>query len=177
VNPSLDPADLVQTDAWLVLRLVVAAALAGIVGWERELAHKQAGLRTHMLVGFAAATFTVLGGLAMDTAQSGDGLRADPIRVIQAVALGVGFLGGGAISGRGRHGRARGLTTAASIWATAAIGIAAGIGHYLLAVGATVLQLAILHGVARFDSVAAGRARRKREHGETDQRQRTEDAR
>jgi putative Mg2+ transporter-C (MgtC) family protein len=148
-----------QADALLVIRLVVAAGLAAVAGWDRERAHKQAGLRTHMLVGLAAATFTGLGTIAMGAAQSSEGLRADPVRVIQAVALGIGFLGGGAISASKRQGRARGLTTAASIWATAAVGIAAGLGHYVLAVGATVLQLGILRGVARLEDSARTSAR------------------
>lgn len=90
---ALSPDTTAQTDALLVGRLVVAAALAAVVGWEREQAHKLAGLRTHMLVGLAAATFTVLGTIAMEATASSAGLRADPVRVIQAVALGVGFLG------------------------------------------------------------------------------------
>jgi putative Mg2+ transporter-C (MgtC) family protein len=102
-------------------------------------------------VGLAAALYTALGTLAL--AQVPDlapGTRGDPVRVIQAVALGIGFLGGGVISA-GRSDGAGHLTTAASIWSTAAIGIAAGLGHYTLAVGATALQLIILHGVARLE--------------------------
>jgi putative Mg2+ transporter-C (MgtC) family protein len=138
-------------DATLLLRLVVAAVLAAAVGWEREQAGKSAGLRTHMLVGLAAALYTALGMLGMEHAAKGPGLRADPIRVIQAVALGIGFLGGGSIAAAKSGGHVTGLTTAASIWTTAAVGIAVGTGRYLLAVGATVLQFAVLRGLARFD--------------------------
>ena len=162
---ALSPDTTAQTDALLVGRLVVAAALAAVVGWEREQAHKLAGLRTHMLVGLAAATFTVLGTIAMEATASSAGLRADPVRVIQAVALGVGFLGGGAISASRRGGHAGGLTTAASIWATAAVGIAAGLGHYVLAAGATLLQLAILHGVALLERRAPPPARDRSDPG------------
>ena len=141
----------------LLLRLVVACALAAALGWEREQAGKPAGLRTHTLVGFAAALYTTLGTLAAGALHNADpGFRADPIRVVQAVALGVGFLGGGVITAGSRHGEGHvsGLTTAASIWATAAIGIAVGLGHYVLAAGATLLQLLVLHGLERFERPA-----------------------
>src|SRR5439155_20282888 len=123
-----------------------AAALAAALGWEREQAGKPAGLRTHMLVGLAAALYTALGTLAIAGAPAAPGIRGDPGRIIQAIALGIGFLGGGVISAGRSDGRAHHLTTAASIWCTAAIGIACGLGHYALALGATVLQLIILHG-------------------------------
>jgi putative Mg2+ transporter-C (MgtC) family protein len=143
-------------EAMLLLRLAVATALAAAVGWEREQAGKPAGLRTHMLVGLASALYTGLATLAIAEAPGlAPGVRGDPGRIIQAVALGIGFLGGGVISA-GRHdGRSHNLTTAASIWSTAGIGIAVGLGHYLLAVGATLLQLVVLHAFARFDRRAA----------------------
>jgi putative Mg2+ transporter-C (MgtC) family protein len=140
------------TQLLLLLRLVAAGILSGILGWERESAHKPAGLRTHMLVGIASALFTVLAELAVvDYPGASNGMRADPIRVIQAVAIGVGFLGSGVIFVSQNEERVRGLTTAGSIWATAAIGIAAGLGYYILAVGATVVLLLVLRGMARFD--------------------------
>jgi putative Mg2+ transporter-C (MgtC) family protein len=136
----------------LLLRLLLAAALAAILGWERESAHKSAGLRTHMLVGIASALFTVLAELAVrDYSGADGGLRADPIRVIQAVAIGVGFLGSGVIFVSKTGESVLGLTTAGSIWATAALGIAAGLGYYILAVGATLLLLIVLRGMSRFD--------------------------
>ena len=136
----------------LLLRLVLAGALAAILGWERESAHKSAGLRTHMLVGIASALFTVLAELAVREYPGEDGgLKADPIRVIQAVAIGVGFLGSGVIFVSKSGETVLGLTTAGSIWATAAIGIAAGLGYYVLAVGATLLLLVVLRGMSRFD--------------------------
>ena len=135
-----------------LLRILVAAALAALLGFEREHARKPAGLRTHMLVGIAAALYTSLAELSVRGYEGHpDGLNADPIRVIQAVALGVGFLGGGMIvTGRGGE-DVKGLTTAASIWATAAVGIAAGFAHYILAVGATVLLLVVLRLLMWFD--------------------------
>lgn len=133
-------------------RLVVAALLAAVLGWERERAGKAAGLRTHMLVGIASALYTALAGLATaDVARSGGAFQADPIRVIQAVAVGIGFLGGGMIFVSRDQDRVVGLTTAASIWATAAMGMAVGLAHYRLAVGATVLLALVLRVLMRFD--------------------------
>jgi putative Mg2+ transporter-C (MgtC) family protein len=145
-----------QAELHLLLRLVLASALAAVLGWERQQAGKAAGLRTHTLVGLAAALYTGLGTLAGAELHSADpGFRADPIRILQAVALGVGFLGGGVITaGPREQGHVSGLTTAASIWSTAAIGIAVGLGHYALAAGATLLQLLVLHGLARFERPA-----------------------
>ena len=128
-------------------RLVVAALLAGVLGWERERAGKSAGLRTHMLVGIAAALYTGLAEVA--SVELGAG-RSDPVRAIQAVAMGIGFLGGGIIFVN-RNDRVEGLTTAASIWATAAMGVAAGLGHFRLATGVTMVLAIVLHVLARFD--------------------------
>jgi putative Mg2+ transporter-C (MgtC) family protein len=142
----------VNPELQLLVRLLVAAALAGTLGWERESARKAAGLRTHMLVGIAAALYTSIGQLSVqDMAAQSENFQADPIRAIQAVAIGIGFLGSGVIFMSRTEDRVYGLTTAASVWATAAIGIAAGLGHYILAVGATVLLLLVLRGLARFD--------------------------
>jgi putative Mg2+ transporter-C (MgtC) family protein len=145
---SVDP----ELQLLLLIRLVAAGGLSAVLGWEREVARKPAGLRTHMLVGVASALFTVLAELAvMDYPGDQGGMRADPIRVIQAVAIGVGFLGSGVIFVSKSDESVQGLTTAGSIWATAAIGIAAGLGYYILAVGATLLLMLVLRGMARFD--------------------------
>jgi putative Mg2+ transporter-C (MgtC) family protein len=128
-----------------LLRILVAAALAALLGYERERAGKAAGLRTHMLVGIASALYTALAELSVRGYEGHpESLTADPIRAIQAVALGVGFLGGGMIVTRRDGADVKGLTTAASIWATAAVGIAAGFAHYVLALGATLLLLVVL---------------------------------
>jgi len=137
----------VHPDFVILGRLVEAALLAGVLGWERERAGKSAGLRTHMLVGIAAALYTGLAEVA--SVELGAG-RSDPLRAIQAVAMGIGFLGGGIIFVN-RNDRVQGLTTAASIWATAAMGVAAGLGHFRLAAGVTVLLAIVLHVLARFD--------------------------
>jgi len=137
----------VHPDYIILGRLVVAALLAGVLGWEREHAGKSAGFRTHMLVGISAALYTGVAELATQEL----GGRSDPVRAVQAVAMGIGFLGGGMIFVNRNNDRVQGLTTAASIWATAAMGIAAGLGHYRLAVGVTVLLAIVLHLLARFD--------------------------
>jgi len=106
-----------------------------------------------MVVGIASALFTALGELALqDQAITAESVaRGDPVRVIQAVAVGIGFLGSGVIFVAKEGDRVRGLTTAASIWATAGVGIAAGSGRFLLAVGSTVLLMLVLRVMARFD--------------------------
>jgi putative Mg2+ transporter-C (MgtC) family protein len=141
-----------RTELVLLLRLMVAGVLGGVLGWERESARKPAGLRTHMLVAIASALFTVLAELAVTQFPGeGGGLRADPIRVIQAVSIGIGFLGSGVIFVSKSGDTVRGLTTAASIWATAAIGIAVGLQHYVLGLGATLLLMLVLRGMSRFE--------------------------
>ncbi len=136
-----------------LIRLLVAAGLAAALGWEREHARKSAGLRTHMLVGIAAALYTAIAQLAVaDIPPNEQGFQADPIRAIQAVAIGIGFLGSGVIFVSRHEDRVQGLTTAASIWATAAIGIASGLEHYVLAAGATILMLFVLRVLVRFDA-------------------------
>jgi putative Mg2+ transporter-C (MgtC) family protein len=118
-----------------VVRLLVAVALAAAIGFERELADKPAGLRTHVLVAFGAALFTITSANFAGT--------SDPSRIAAGVVAGVGFLGAGAIF-RGEQGLMHGLTTAASIWAVAAVGLAAGAGLYLLATVATIIGLIVL---------------------------------
>jgi putative Mg2+ transporter-C (MgtC) family protein len=120
----------------IVLRLLLAALLGGLLGIEREQAGKAAGVRTHMLVSLGAALFVLV------PQQAGIG-EADLSRVIQGVIAGVGFLCAGTILKTGEH-HVKGLTTAAGIWLTAAIGIAAGMGREMTAVLSTLLALGIL---------------------------------
>lgn len=138
---SIDSAYLARI-AW---RLGSAAALGGLIGFEREWAKKAAGLRTHMTVSLASAAFVLI------VLESGGGTE-DVSRVIQGVAAGLGFLGAGTILKRNSEQDIQGLTTAATIWLTAAVGIAAGAGHVTIAVmcvaGAWVI-LTILAGVER----------------------------
>jgi putative Mg2+ transporter-C (MgtC) family protein len=121
----------------VMVRLLLAALLGGIVGYEREHKGKAAGLRTHMLVAMGAALFVLVperGGMGI----------ADMSRVIQGVVAGVGFLGAGAIIKRHSEEQVQGLTTAAGIWMTAAIGVACGLGREAIALLATLLAIVIL---------------------------------
>ena len=132
----------------LVARLGLAALFGMLVGLEREMAGHSAGVRTHLLVAVGAALFTELSFTAFPTVSAD--VRADTSRVAAQIVSGIGFLGAGAIL---RYGRVvRGLTTAASIWAVAALGMAAGTGEYVLAIGGTliiVIALAPLRSVIR----------------------------
>ena len=132
-------------------RLLLAAVLGAALGWEREAAGKEAGLRTMTLVAAASALFTMMSGALMlgGSADVGDGDAGDPVRAVQAIAIGVGFLGAGAV--RVARDGIFGLTTAATVWAAAALGIAAAIGRYRVAVGATVLFLVVLRLLVRFE--------------------------
>jgi putative Mg2+ transporter-C (MgtC) family protein len=125
---------------WVALtQIVVAAALGAAIGLEREMGAQPAGLRTHMLVSLGAALFT-LAGAAMGV---------DPTRVAAQVVTGIGFLGGGAILREGAT--IRGLTTAASLWVTAAIGLAVGLRQWFTATATTVVALAVLSLVKYFE--------------------------
>ncbi len=131
----------------MVIRLVVAAVLSSVVGWEREMAAKPAGFRTLGLVGLGSALFAIL------SAEAFPGI-SDPTRIAAAVVTGIGFLGAGTIIRIGRS--VKGLTTAASIWAVSAIGVAVAFGLYPIAIAGTVLSLLILHLPHRFKSGAGG---------------------
>jgi len=129
------------SDLELLGRLLVAAVLGGAIGAERELNDQAAGLRTHMLLTIGACLFTVISAYGF-----GGGPR-DPSRLAAQIVTGIGFLGGGAIV---RHGlTVKGLTTAASIWATAAVGVAVGAGRYLLGIGGAALVVGTLFGLRR----------------------------
>ena len=132
------------------LRLIAALFLGGIIGWERERAGKAAGLRTHMLVALASALF-VVGGTAAAMSS------ADLSRVIQGVAAGLGFLGAGTILKRRDESDIEGLTTAAGIWMTAAVGVTAGLGRIGLAALAVFLGWTVLVLVNAWDRRAAGK--------------------
>jgi putative Mg2+ transporter-C (MgtC) family protein len=126
----------------VVVRLLLAATLAGILGMERESHGKAAGLRTHMLVALGAALFVLV--------VTRLGVAGDVSRVIQGVAAGIGFIGAGSILKHVDRGEVTGLTTAASIWMTAAIGVAAGVGTIWFSVFATAIAWVILDLVDRF---------------------------
>ena len=134
--------DLSTTEA--LLRLLAAALLGGAVGFERELRDHEAGLRTHLIVTLGACVFTLVSAYAWTDWQfsTESGIAFDPTRIAAQIVTGVGFLGAGAIIVRGIN--VRGLTTAATLWVCAAIGMAAGTGYYVVAFGATVLVLVSL---------------------------------
>jgi putative Mg2+ transporter-C (MgtC) family protein len=124
-----------------LLRVIVAAALGGAVGLERELREREAGFRTHMLVAVGSALFTLVSayGFRDFLVHGGSVVRADPTRIAAQIVTGIGFLGAGAILRQGIS--IRGLTTAATLWVVAAIGIAAGAGYYSAAVITTLVVL------------------------------------
>lgn len=129
----------------LLIQVSVAALLGGILGMEREWAGKEAGIRTNMLVAAGAAMFVGLGEvLVRHFAHHDSQMQFDPTRLIEAVVTGVSFLGAGMIFVSGSRHRVHGLTTAASVWMTAAIGMAVGLDSYVLAVGATLLVVFVL---------------------------------
>jgi putative Mg2+ transporter-C (MgtC) family protein len=133
-----------ETDA--LVRILVAAALGAVLGFERERRDKPAGLRTHMLVAEGAALFMV--GSVLLTQQyehAGGSVSVDTTRIGSTIVAGIGFLGGGAILQT--QDRVKGITTAAGIWVAAAIGLLSGAGFFVVAIGGTliaVLTLALL---------------------------------
>ena len=131
--------DLPDAAQWtrLLLRLGLAMLLGAAIGYEREQRNSSAGLRTHMLVALGTALFVMVPQQA--------GMNADQLsRIIQGLVGGVGFLGAGAVIKESGSGNVRGLTTAAGLWATAAIGLAVGLGREATAVVSTVLVVVIL---------------------------------
>jgi len=123
-----------STEIEMILRLLLATALGAIVGYQRERANKPAGLRTHTLICVGAALFTVASIYGFG--------GADPARIAAGIVTGIGFLGAGAIIRTREH--LVGLTTAATIWSVAAIGLAAGAGLYIISAVTTAVILIIL---------------------------------
>jgi putative Mg2+ transporter-C (MgtC) family protein len=128
----------------LVSRLASAAVLGSIVGFEREMHGMEAGLRTHMLVALGAALFILI-------PVADDGSAAELAHVVKGVASGIGFIGAGAILKLAAEREIKGLTTAASIWLTAAVGLAAGAGQMWSALISVLLSLFILAVLGRFE--------------------------
>jgi putative Mg2+ transporter-C (MgtC) family protein len=124
------------SDLELTIRLLLAALLGGIIGAEREWRNKEAGLRTNILITIGSALFTLM------SIELTDGRTGDTSRVAAQIVTGIGFLGAGAIMRT--NGGIQGLTTAATIWVNAAVGVAVGGGEYHLAVIATIITLAVL---------------------------------
>jgi putative Mg2+ transporter-C (MgtC) family protein len=128
----------------IAFRLLAAAVLGGVLGIERQYEHKSAGMRTHMLVTMGSALFTaapLLGGVSAEHVT----------RIIQGIATGIGFVGGGTILKMTDQREVRGLTTAANIWLAAAVGVAVGAGWLVPAVLGTVLALVVLYFLERVE--------------------------
>jgi putative Mg2+ transporter-C (MgtC) family protein len=122
----------------IVLRLILAAILGGCIGYQRERAHKPAGLRTHALISLGSALFTIVSVFGFGSQ------GVDASRIAAGVVTGVGFIGAGVIFRGMRGDMVMGLTTAASVWVSAAVGLAAGAGMYIIAPAVTILTVLIL---------------------------------
>ena len=144
--------DHLTTDLLTLAECALALVCGGLIGLERELAGKWAGLRTNMLVCFAAALFVKTSQLMVittapmwqDSGLSDSALGADPVRIVQAIVVGISFVGAGAVFRDPDKNVARGMTTAATLLVVAPIGIAVAEGHYVLALGATLLVVFVL---------------------------------
>lgn len=136
----------------MIFRLVLAAILGGIVGWERERRHKQAGFKTHLLVslGSALIMLTSIYGFSSELLNHPNA-RFDPARLSAQVVSGIGFLGAGAILRRSNH-MISGLTTAATLWLVAGIGLSVGSGFYLPAIVTTVIILLSIMVLGKIES-------------------------
>jgi len=134
----------------LLLRVLLAVGLAALIGYEREVRGSTAGLRTHMIIALGVALIVV-------AAQQSGMEPEDVSRVIQGVFAGIGFLGAGAIIKQSESDQVRGLTTAASLWTTAAVATACGLGSELTAITATLIALVILSVLLRIEGRAIKR--------------------
>ena len=128
-----------------ILSIFIAAMLGGVVGFEREYRSKEAGFRTHFLVGLGSGLFMVLGLHGFDAYLGIPGIQRDPGRIAAQVVSGIGFIGAGTIIFQ--KNAVKGLTTAAGLWVTSAIGMTAGVGMYALATAATVMVVVCLEAV------------------------------
>ena len=135
-------------DLNIFLRILLITLLSGLLGWERETAGKAAGLRTHILVGIASTLFIVLGEfMAGSFQQFGGHVRFDAANLIGAIVTGISFLGAGMIFFKKSGGDVEGLTTAAGILTTSAIGMLVGLEKYVLAAGTTAIVFVVLRFV------------------------------
>jgi putative Mg2+ transporter-C (MgtC) family protein len=144
------------SDVEIVVRLVIVSVLCGVIGLERQTRGQVAGMRTHLIVGLGAGLFTLVSAYGFTGASAS---QADPTRVAAQIVSGIGFLGGGAIL---RYGvTVHGVTTAAALWISAAVGMAAAAGFYVGAVATTALALVALVALGRLKPVV------RRRFGET----------
>ncbi|WP_316504943.1 MgtC/SapB family protein [Nitrosopumilus sp.] len=124
--------EIINFELETVFRLLLAIALGALIGFERELKHRPAGLRTHMLVSLGATVFTII-SLSFDI---------EPSRIAAGIVTGIGFLGAGSIIAHKGH--IRGITSAATLWVVAGIGLSIGVGQYIIAITSSLLVFAIL---------------------------------
>ena len=137
----------------VVTRTLATVVFCGLIGLERERSRRPAGLRTHMLIGLAACIYSLLTLALLSRASDfGDTVRMDPLRIIEAVTSGVAFLAAGVIVFS--QGKVRGLTTGASMWVAAAVGVASGLGEWVIAGMTTVLTLIIIALVRKLEKSA-----------------------
>ncbi len=144
----------------IVVNIALSMLLGALVGLERELENKPAGLRTHMLVAGAATLFVSLGSILVQhyVRYVGEAIvRSDPVRIVQATVIGVSFLGAGTIFFRQTHNYIEGLTTAASILFTTGVAVAVALYQYVVALGATLLILITLRAVGLLEENLANR--------------------
>lgn len=133
----------------IIYQLLLATLLGALIGLEREIKRKEAGLQTYSLVALGTCLFTVVAFEVFNFFVVRVGVSFDPSRIIQAIAIGIGFIGAGAIF-RQPSG-IEGLTTAAGLWVVAAIGIAVGVKFYFLAIFTTLLVIGILAGLGKLE--------------------------
>jgi putative Mg2+ transporter-C (MgtC) family protein len=144
----------------LIGRVLLAAALGGLVGFEREFRDQPAGFRTHILVSLGAGLFTMAGAYGVSAFVGAPAVSFDPTRIAAQVVTGIGFLGAGAIL---RYGvTVRGLTTAAALWVTAAVGVAVGLGYYAGALVTSLATVVSLFGLKQVETSVLPKMRRGR---------------
>ena len=136
----------------ILIKLVISLLLGLVIGLEREITNKTAGLRTHILVCIGSTVFTILSikGYTYVTPEDGVRLVNDPSRIAAQILTGIGFIGGGAVLHYGVN--VFGITTAATLWITASIGMSIGFGAHFIGIMATILTFIVLVGIRRFES-------------------------
>lgn len=139
----------------IIIQLLLASFLGGLVGLEREYKRKEAGMRTYALVSLGSALFTIVAFGIFQNFLGIPGANLDPLRVIQAVAIGIGFIGAGVIIYRQFH--IEGLTTAAGLWTVSAIGVAVGVKLYLPAFFVALFAVGILSGLRLIEEKIFGK--------------------
>ena len=134
----------------MLLRLLAACACGMAIGWERESKNKPAGLRTNTMVALGSAGFTLVAwNMCAQLAGTDSSLRPDPLRLVDGIIGGIGFLGAGAIMQS--QGSIKGITTAAAIWVVGALGIACGLGFYMIALLVSVFSIAVLYALGHLE--------------------------